>query len=471
MADEHAQLVKKLYVHLTEDGGKLPEDWIAGQVRRLERTDGDIDTLATRIAHTRTWTYIANRPDWMTDPAHWREETRKIEDKLSDALHEQLTLRFVDRRSAMLMKRLQSDQQLFAAVDAQSDVVVEGHYVGRLNGLIFDVDEAARGAEGNMLLNAASRALRREVANRVHRIREAGDRDFTLDTGTGDILFAGAPVARLSKGADPLSPRIEVLASDFVEQAERLAVMARLTAFTEAHLRRSLGSLFRLKDALAASDRDPAATLTGLARGIAFRLVEALGAMPREAAMEDLRKLAQQERWQLRSLGVKFGEASIFIPAILKPGVTRHRLMCWRIFRGLRDLPAVPAPGMTSVVPAPAPDGFYEAAGYRVIGARAVRLDMLEKIAEAARARHEAGALRADREITSFVGCGDAEFAAILAYLGYRPQQGAEGETVYVRQRKDNRKPSAKEQRQERQRAEHSPFAGLQTLKTALGRG
>ena len=182
-----------------------------------------------------------------------------------------------------------------------------------------------------MLLNAAGRALRREVANRVRRIREAGDSELTL-AKESDILFAGAPVARLIKGPDPLSPRLEVLASDFVEQAERVAVMTRLTAFTEAQLRRALGPLFRLKDALAASDRDPAAAPTGLARGIAFRLVEALGAMPREAAVDDLRKLAPQERWQLRSLGVKFGEASLFIPAMLKPGVTRHRLMCWRIF-------------------------------------------------------------------------------------------------------------------------------------------
>ncbi|MGE0666841.1 MAG: helicase-related protein [Sphingomonadales bacterium] len=471
MADEHAQLVKRLFTHLMAEGGRLPEDWIAGQVRRLDRTDGDIDTLATRIAHTRTWTYIANRPDWMADPAHWREATRQIEDRLSDALHEQLTLRFVDRRSAVLMKRLQSDQQIFAAVDAQSDVVVEGHYVGRLNGLIFDVDETARGAEGNVLLNAAGRALRREVTHRVRRIREAGDGDFTLDTATGQILFCGAPVARLAKGADPLSPRIEVLASDFVEQAERLAVASRLTAFTETHLRKALGPLFRLRDALAASDRDPNAALTGLARGIAFRLIEALGTMPREAAAEDLRKLAQQERWQLRSLGVRFGEASIYIPALLKPGVTRHRLLCWRLFAGIRDLPATPAPGLTSMPAAAAPEGFHEACGYRVIGGRSVRLDMLEKVAEAARARHDAGALKADRAITSYVGCKDEEFAAILAYLGYRQQQDADGETVYVRQRKEHRKPSAKALRQERRRVDQSPFAGLKTLKTALGRG
>jgi ATP-dependent RNA helicase SUPV3L1/SUV3 len=471
MADEHAQLVKRLYLHLMQEGGRLPEDWIAAQVRRLDRTDGDIDTLATRIAHTRTWTYIANRPDWMTDPAHWREATRKIEDRLSDALHEQLTLRFVDKRSAVLMKRMQSDEKLFAAVDAQSDVVVEGHYVGRLNGLIFDVDETARGAEGNVLLNAAGRALRREVSTRIDRIRQADDRQFTLTAETGEIHFGGAVIARLARGADPLGPRIEILASDFVEPPERAAVQARLAAWLDAHLRRSLGPLFKLKDALAASDKAADGALTGLARGIAFRLIEALGSMPREAAAEDLRKLAQRERWQLRSLGVKFGEASLFLPAMLKPGAARHRLMCWRLSGGLHGLPAAPAPGLTSAPAVAAPDGFYEAAGYRVIGARAVRLDMLEKVAEAARARHEAGALKADKEITSYVGCKDEAFAAILAYLGYRPQPDADSDTVFVRQRKEFRKPSAKAQRQERRRLEHSPFAGLKPLKTALGTG
>jgi ATP-dependent RNA helicase SUPV3L1/SUV3 len=212
--------------------------------------------------------------------------------------------------------------------------------------------------------------------------------------------------------------------------------------------------------------------LTGLARGIAFRLVEALGAMPREAAAEELRKLAPEERWQLRTLGVKFGEASVFIPAIVKPGTTRHRLMCWRLFHGLRALPAPPLPGMTSVPADAAPEGFYETAGYRVIGGRAVRLDMLEKVAETARARHDAGTLKEDKEITAFVGCRDEAFAAILGYLGYRPQPEADGGgTVFVRQRKEHRKPSARELRQEQKRAEQSPFAGLKTLKTALGRG
>jgi ATP-dependent RNA helicase SUPV3L1/SUV3 len=469
MADEHALLVKKLYAHLMEDSGRLPEDWIASQVRRLDRTDGDIDTLATRIAHTRTWTYIANRPDWMADPTHWRDETRRIEDRLSDALHEQLTLRFVDRRSAILMKRLQSDETLFAAVDAQSDVLVEGHYVGRLNGLVFDVDETARGAEGTVLLNAAGRALRREVSARVRRIQDAADTDFALHPEAGEIHFRGAPVARLVRGAEALAPRIEVMAGDFVGAGERALVAARLSRWLSDHLRRAMAPLFRLADALA--DRDGGAPLTGLARGIAFRLIEALGSLPRETVAEDVRKLAPQERWQLRSLGVRFGEASIFLPAIVKPTLARLRLMCWRLRQRLRGLPPAPAPGLTSAPVEDAPAGFYEAAGYRPIGRRAVRLDMLEKVAEAARARHDAGVLKADRGITCFVGCDGEEFVAVLGYLGYRPQAADDGGTVFVRQRREHRKPSAKALRQERRRVEQSPFAGLKTLRTAHGTG
>jgi ATP-dependent RNA helicase SUPV3L1/SUV3 len=472
MADEHAQLVKKLYLHLMEEGGRLPEDWVAGQVARLDRIDGDIDTLSTRIAHTRTWTYIANRIDWLADPEHWRGVTRQIEDRLSDALHEQLTMRFVDRRSSLLMKRLQSEESLFAAVDAQSDVLVEGHYVGRLTGLTFDVDATARGNEGAVLLNAAGRALRREVGVRVRRIRNAADGDFTLQTDTGEILYGDAPIARLARGADPLAPRIEVIASDFVESADRAVVASRLASWLDRYLRRAMTPLFKLKDALEASDKTADARLSGLARGIAFRLVEGMGSMPREEAAEDLRKLEQRARWQLRTLGVKFGEASVFLPAMLKPRPSRHRLMCWRIFHGIRHAPTAPQPGTTSVPAEKTANGFYEAAGYRVIAERAIRLDMLEKVAEAARERHQEGPFPADARMTGFISCHGEAFAAVLSYLGYRPQAAADtGAPLYVRERKPSRRHSAKTSRREQRRADHSPFAELQALKTALGTG
>ncbi|MFN3231835.1 MAG: helicase-related protein [Alphaproteobacteria bacterium] len=476
MPDEHAKLIKRLYTHLMSDTGRLADDWVAGQVSRMDRVDGDIDTLATRIAHVRTWTYIANRSDWLDDPAHWRGETRAIEDRLSDALHERLTHRFVDKRSAMLMKRLQADDEIFATVDASSDVLVEGHYVGRLSGLTFDVDRDAQVGQGAVLMHAASKALRREVASRVRGIQHADDEKFELLPEIGEVLYGGAPIIRLKKGAGPLAPAIEVIASDFVEASERQIVADRAAAWLETQLRRSLHPLFKVHDMLERSHKGDDVPLKGLARGIAFRLLENLGSLPRQTVADDIRKLEQPDRWQLRRLGVRFGEASLFLPAILKPEMTRHRLMCWRLFADVRDTPALPTPGLTSVPALDAPDGFYEAVGFRRIGRRAVRIDMLERVAEGARKQHKEGALKADSTLMSLVGCSGEDFIAILNELGYQArkqddptapvlfERGRPKPARHKKKRRNRRKPPAK-------KVAHSPFAELESLKSAMKTG
>ncbi len=473
MPDEHARLIKRLYSHLMSDMGRLSNDWVAGQVARLDRVDGDIDTLATRIAHTRTWTYVANRADWLDDPAHWRGETRAIEDRLSDALHERLTHRFVDKRSAMLMKRLQADDQIFATVDAQSDVLVEGHYVGRLNGLTFEVDKDAQASQGAMLMHAASKALRREVASRVRAIQTADDQAFDLLPEIGEVLYGGAPIAKLQKGGDPLTPGIEVIASDFVDTGERTIVATRVATWLESQLRRSLRPLFKVRDLLDRSHKGDDVPLKGLARGIAFRLLENLGTMPRRAVAEDIRKLAQPDRWQLRRLGVRFGEASLFLPAILKPEMTRHRLMCWRIFAGVDQTPSIPTPGLTSVPAVEAPEGFYESVGFRQIGRRAVRIDMLERVAEGARKKHDAGELKAEGDLMSLVGCSGDDFTAILKALGYRPRKPANetDQITFVRGKNRPAKKSKRRHKKTSSQAVASPFAELASLKSAMKTG
>ncbi len=132
----HAELVVTLYGFLMREG-KIPVDWFSAQVAQADRTDGDIDTLSNRIAHVRTWTFVANRPDWLADPEHWQAVARSVEDKLSDALHERLTERFVDRRTSVLMRRLRENTTLETEIKKTGEVVVEGHEIGRLDGFTF----------------------------------------------------------------------------------------------------------------------------------------------------------------------------------------------------------------------------------------------------------------------------------------------------------------------------------------------
>src|SRR5207237_149621 len=185
----HAELVVTLYGFLQRDGA-IKIDWFAHQVALADRTDGDIDTLSTRIAHIRTWTFAANRPDWLADPDHWQGVTRTIEEKLSDALHERLTERFVDRRTSVLMRRLRENTMLETEITRSGEVVVEGHPIGRLAGFQFAAESSSAGPEGKALRAAAQKALAGEIDARANRLTHAGDDQLVLSSD-GSLRWQG----------------------------------------------------------------------------------------------------------------------------------------------------------------------------------------------------------------------------------------------------------------------------------------
>ena len=425
LATEHAGLLSQLYLYLMSPEGLIPEDWLDDQLTRVDHTHGDIDALAARIAHTRTWTFVSNRTDWLKDPGHWQARARQIEDRLSDALHERLTLRFVDRRTSVLMKRLRQKEDLMAAVNSDGEVLVEGEYVGRLSGFIFVPDPRAEGVHAKALRAASDQALAQEITNRATQLSAAPDGDIHLSEH-GQLIWQGAPVAHLTATEDPLAPLVELTAGTELDAVARAKVLDRLGAWTTHHVATILKPLLDLKQA---EDVD------GLARGIAFRLVENLGVLPRDQVAEDIRALDQTARGQLRKYGVRFGAYSIFMPLLLKPAPAHLLLMLWALGQEkhgpeknggtIADLPTPPAPGLTSVIAdKAAPKGFYAPLGFRVCGNRAVRLDMLERLADLIRpiitARTFKGGFIPTPDMMSLVGCSGEELASILRGLGYR---------------------------------------------------
>ena len=430
MIDEHATLLANIYDHLMQAPGGapgvIPDDWFLAHLRRTDRTDGDIDALATRLAHVRTWTYVANRANWLADPAYWQGVTRAIEDRLSDALHERLTQRFIDRRTSVLLKRLRQSEDLMAAVSQDGEVTVEGEFVGRLQGLVFVPDPRAEGLEGKALRAASDKAVAGEIEARAAALAAAADAAISL-TEHGRLMWQDAAVGRLVAGADRLSPPVEIVAGEELDATARQAVAARLETWTRAHVAKVFEPLLKLRDA---------EDVTGLARGIAFRLIEALGSIRRDEASDDIQALAQPDRAQLRKYGVRFGAFSIFMPALLKPAPAHLALLLHAVHaaRGAAgELPAPPAPGLTSATAEPGvPDFFYPALGFRVCGPRAVRLDMLERLADAIRPKIAARAslgegyggagFVADADLMSLVGCSGEEFEGLLKALGFRPQ-------------------------------------------------
>jgi ATP-dependent RNA helicase SUPV3L1/SUV3 len=432
-AASHAELVATLFRFVIGDASRIPADWFANQVALADRTDGDLDTLSNRLAQIRTWTFVSNRADWLDDPGHWQGRTRAIEDTLSDALHERLTQRFVDRRTSVLMRRLRDKEEIIAEIAADGQILVEDHYVGRLDGFRYTPDSSSDGIDGRAARHAAAQVLGRELGERADALAAAPDAAIAL-TATGRIVWAGSEIARLERGTSALKPKIQIHADEHLGPPERERVLKRLEAWLEAYLGARIKPLVLLSEA---SD------LSGLARGLAYRLSENLGVLRRDAVSDEIKALDQSARAQLRGYGVRFGAFNIYIPALLKPAAADLLLLLWALHAGRSHgidtdtMPPRPQQGLTSVeADRRIAEPYWHAAGFQLAGARAVRIDMLERLSDLIRTRitwraTEDGAtpppgatgdggFRVAPELMSVVGCSGEDFASILAALGFR---------------------------------------------------
>ena len=544
--EEHAQLLGNIFEHLMSHEGVLPASWLEGHVARLDNIEGEIDAIAQRIAHIRTWTYVANRAQWVADAAHWQERTRAVEDRLSDALHEKLTQRFVDRRTSVLMKRLREDEEFAATIDDDGDVLVEGEFVGKLQGFSFVADPRAIGIHGKALRSAALKGLAGEIAARAQALANAPDSAISVSEH-GRLWWNGSIVARLRKGHEPLKPRIELLADDLLSSAARERATDRLEEWLAHHITKVLSPLVTLQgelnkempsqkeqpaspavpDATAEAGPDAApiegaeieaeteaddeavdapdagavvatsapaevlfaSPLQGVARGLAFQLYENLGSAARLAVSRELKAIAQEDRAPLRRLGVRFGAFSVYLPVLVKPAAAKLKALLWAVHQDMTDIPPSPPAGLTSILAdGSVPAGFYEAAGYRLCGPRAVRIDMLERVGEIIRSKGKGGKMPESFGITpdlmSVLGCGEDDLAQILRALGFRDTRSKTeaGEEVVVwqqRLRRDERRGRAKpgrearvgDRRDDRKAREDQPAAEAKKGKGRKGGG
>ena len=411
---EHAGLLEKIFGYLHEFG-RVPDDWLSAQVRRIDRTDGEIDALSKRLAYIRTWTYVAQRAGWLDDESHWRGATRAVEDRLSDALHERLTQRFVDRRTSVLLRRLKQKESLVAEVNDKGEVTVEDQFIGRLEGFRFSQDKAASPDEAKTLRQASLQALKPEFHLRADRFYNSPDTEIDF-TDQGGLMWGEHAIGKLVAGSEPLKPEVQAFVDEEAGHDVAQKVQRRLQHFVD----RKIATLF---EPLLAMSRDEA--LTGLARGFAFRMVESMGVLPRDQVAQDVKELDQDARGALRKHGIRFGQFTIFMPLLLKPAPTRLRLVLWSLAQNLQEFPESPPPGLVTIPSdASAPEAYHTMAGYRKAGDRAIRIDMLERLADMLRSEDSRGGFEATADMLSITGMTLDQFAALMEGLGYKAEKG-----------------------------------------------
>ena len=456
-SEEHVKLVKSFAGFLAA-GGVIPNDWMARQVARLDESLGDVASLSGRLAHIRTLTYAASRSGWTEDAAHWQGMTRAVEDKLSDALHECLTQRFIDRRTSILMKTLRDEDFASLTLDDSGAVAIGGENIGRLDGLSFAPDPRAKGLQGRTLRAAAFKGLEGELQRRTQKLMAAEDKDISLSEH-GKLWWAGAIIGVVSKGVAPLAPRVTLVAD-----TPNPVIEAKLQHWLEARLEARLQPLLALK-----RDAEGKGALSGLPRGVAHLLAGNFGVASRK-------ELGLPERigpivTALRPYGVWFGRRDAWLPKLLRPDAATLTALLWNVWTAAVPFHAPPAAGLTSFTAGrDTPRDFLRAAGFEVVAGRAIRLDMLERLQDEL---EKALASGADAEvlltrIVSFLGSSREEAQAVLAKLGWKQvdvkgeaPSGAPNAPVYRKAPQKRERPV----RPEPPPDPHSPFARLAALK------
>lgn len=483
LTDQHLRLLSQLYQFLTTGRGRVDTDWINKQIERIDKTDADIDTLIQRIAQIRTWTYISNYTGWLEDADNWQDITRTIEDRLSDALHRRLTQRFVDKRTAKLVRRLRTGGTAVASITAKGDIVADGDFLGRMSGFTLDPGSSESGTD----LKTIHKTILSAIPERIALLVQDNDGSFLLDD-QGRLTWRGAAIGKIIKGNTPLAPMVELDKSPFLDSEARAAIRPRLQTWLDRHIRAQLKALFALRDE----------KLDATARGLAWQLGEEFGSLQRRGLQTTLNNLAREARQKIGQLGVRIGREYVFVPSLMRPRPTRLRALLWAAWQG-KDVPPLPDFEGAHFTPAhgQTPD-FCAAIGYHSIKTGgAVRIDVLERLL------HEAfRQLRGDKEkseeqpkpeqpksgnnhftitdtMRTISGLDDAGLTAVFVALRFHSTHSEDGTTLFYRHAKTRQKAipetkgTAKKNTQQKNRTKEkkpkninpdSPFAVLQSL-------
>ncbi|MEE2934195.1 MAG: helicase-related protein [Pseudomonadota bacterium] len=448
LVDNHFWLLREIYLHLNQNYGRLPEDWVAAQIGHLDNENGGIDTLTVRIAHIRTWTYISHRAEWLDNSIYWQERTRNIEDRLSDLLHKKLAQRFIDRKAAMFHRK-RDGGSLLTSVTANGILQVEGEKVGRLEGLKFIPSDDALGDKA--IMSAALRGLRQGMKGRVASLVASCDDDFGLSL-CGVISWRKSPIARLKRGSAALKPGVLLDRNENIDNQQRQQIEQRIARWLFLYLQSEFEPLTSLLSA------DCPASV----RGLLFRVAEGLGSTPRNILSPQLNGIDLAGRKFLKSENVKVGISSIYIPELITNKKVRLRALLWAT-ANQHSVPAILFEGRRAGHEASkASKNFWLSTGHFTFGDRALRIDRVEKLASILRRRGRQGPFLVTPDLLGLADCNKVNFAALAKCLGYRTSVDEMGLTLKPRA-KAKRKLAGSATRHAQINSD-SPFAALKDL-------
>ena len=408
----HLEIVKKVFKFLTSKEQKISNKYIKNQLSLLNKMDGNVDSISNRIANVRTWSYVANKSNWVENQDYWIERTKYLEDKLSDRLHEELTKSFIDKRASVLAKGLKQDKSFETKINDE-EVLINQHYIGRLKGLKLDLDLkiGALDADIKSLKKAARQNVSPEILKRINQIIDHGIIQLNDDL---KIYWDKHPIAKLGPGKNYLNPEINLIIDDMIENSDRKKLQIYLENWISNKISQELKNLFDLKNV---TQKKPQI------RAIAYLLYENNGVVKRENVLELINKLEQDDRKILRSMGVKFGRYHIFLFKLFKPSSVSLRISLWKNFHQNYFNLKPPTFGLNFIEEKKSKDkNFMLLCGFEKFGNFYVRIDILERLFMniISSNPNKEKEIKLVPEMLNLLGCNKSNFLKLIKLMNYK---------------------------------------------------
>ena len=445
----HIDVVKKIFEFLTSKSGKVTNDYMKKQLEHLDKYNGNIDTLTNRISNVRTWSYVANKKNWTNNSDYWEERTKHIEDKLSDKLHEELTRSFIDKRISILSRNLKQDITLATEIKNENEVIIDGQYVGRLNGMKLDLDLKLGSLKTDIksLKKAARQAIAPELTRRVNKIIKS--EVFKLNDDH-KIYWMDNPIAYISRGKNYLNPKLELLVDEAIDFESKEKLKANLEKRLYEHISSELSNLVNLAEAQFKNN---------YTRALCYQLFENNGVMKREIVHQMIKNISREDKLNLRKAGVKIGRYHIFLPRMLKPNAVDLRVKLWKLYFPEDKKYIIPKPGLNFLKNETKKNNkFLLICGFENFDKFYIRVDILERLFLKIIENSKNGSFKIDSDMINLIGCSKENFFKLLELMEYKSKKNKKEEFFIY-------KPKLTKNKKLKKISKNTPFKKLSELR------
>ena len=413
---QHINVIDKVFQFLSTRKNRIPSTFMKEQLKGLEKDHGNVDLLSHRLSNVRTWSYVANKKNWVENSDYWVQLTKSIEDKLSDKLHEELTKSFIDKKISLLSRSLKQDLVLNTEINEENKIFIDNQLVGELRGLKFLIEITPKTLDTDIksIKKAARKGLEEELVKRVDEILRT--KEITINDES-KIIWKNHPIARLKKGNGYLNPDIDIIADDSLNEDSKLKLMKFLNLWLSEYINEILGDLIKLTKHKINNQ---------YLRGLVFQLYENNGVIKRNNVDKIVKLIPAEERKKLWGMGIKIGRYHIYLPKMLKPKAVEFRISLWKIYHNLSTKNKIPKSGLNFLIGLKFDKDFLLLCGFEKFKEFFVRIDILEKLFLKIIDSSKNKKFTVNADMMNLLGCSKENFYKLMTYMDYKKDKAVD---------------------------------------------